>query len=259
MTSSSTRSNNHQTASFRGGRILLPRDLLGAKSANLCEDDGVAIVSDAQDGDNCILDECFESVPMSNGDRTIGSLGFSNARPFGFVNSVEGYRIASNDDVVIWNQVASLTSCFANSTIDLDRALNEARIEFSSGLQIKSQPNDDNPASGIEKSFDNFRITESVTLPASLCVRHDLNGLISITGTQLDQALTAFDPINNCLIWYGAIDSNPYNGAYTFSRVGAGIDFAMTRVKESCLTPGGRWYERPTLSGMSIHYASDQN
>lgn len=85
------------------------------------------------------------------------------------------------------------------------------------------------------------------------------------------------------LFGYGAIDSDPYNGAYTFSTYKEGIQFVMGRVKTNYLTPGGKYYvteatiptsqrtkaeaikrasgvtviEPESLEAMNVNYASD--
>src|SRR5487761_1663242 len=59
------------------------------------------------------------------------------------------------------------------------------------------------------------------------------------------------------LFGYGADDSNPYGDAMTFPSFDACIQFVAQTVKQSYLTPKGRFYHGPTLRGMNVDYASD--
>ncbi len=72
------------------------------------------------------------------------------------------------------------------------------------------------------------------------------------------------------LFGYGAYDSNPYNGAYTFSSYSESIDLiARVLVKYYLNPPGsiiydgekasGKYYNGNTLSGVNKKYASDNN
>lgn len=63
----------------------------------------------------------------------------------------------------------------------------------------------------------------------------------------------------NNLFGYGAVDSNPYEGAYRFDSKQACIVYAAGKIKTNYLTPGGKFYRGPTLTGMNVLYATDQN
>jgi beta-N-acetylglucosaminidase len=63
----------------------------------------------------------------------------------------------------------------------------------------------------------------------------------------------------NNLFGYGAYDHDPYNSAYTFASVKDCIFYAANKIKDNYLTPGGKFYNGPTLKGMNVKYASDPN
>ncbi|SFJ66079.1 Mannosyl-glycoprotein endo-beta-N-acetylglucosaminidase [Paenibacillus sp. UNC496MF] len=63
----------------------------------------------------------------------------------------------------------------------------------------------------------------------------------------------------NNLFGYGAVDSNPYDGAYTFATPQDCIYYAANKIKTNYLTAGGKYYNGSTLVGMNIKYASDKN
>lgn len=72
------------------------------------------------------------------------------------------------------------------------------------------------------------------------------------------------------LFGYGAYDSNPYNGAYTFSDYSESIDLIARVFVKYYLNPkgtsiyggevaAGTYYSSPTLQGVNNKYASDKN
>ena len=72
------------------------------------------------------------------------------------------------------------------------------------------------------------------------------------------------------LFGYGAYDSNPYNGAYTFSDYSECIDLLARVFVKYYLNPAGtsiyggetasgKYYNGPTLSGINKKYATDKN
>lgn len=72
------------------------------------------------------------------------------------------------------------------------------------------------------------------------------------------------------LFGYGAYDSNPYNGAYTFSDYSECIDLLARVFVKYYLNPAGtsiyggetasgKYYNGPTLSGINQKYATDKN
>ena len=72
------------------------------------------------------------------------------------------------------------------------------------------------------------------------------------------------------LFGYGAYDSNPYNGAYTFNEYSECIDLLARVLVKYYLNPKGTsiyngetavgtYYSSPTVSGVNNKYASDKN
>lgn len=72
------------------------------------------------------------------------------------------------------------------------------------------------------------------------------------------------------LFGYGAYDSNPYNGAYTFSNISESIDLMARVLTKYYLNPAGTkiynsetavatYYNGPTVSGVNTRYATDKN
>lgn len=60
------------------------------------------------------------------------------------------------------------------------------------------------------------------------------------------------------LFGFMAYDSNPYASAKKFESFEQCIDYVAGYIKRQYLTPGGSWYEGPTLRGMNVHYATDK-
>lgn len=130
----------------------------------------------------------------------------------------------------------------------------------------------------------------------------DRSGVETVTGANLDAALSGVRPNNNGLIglgqvfvdvareqglnplyiaahaawesaWgtsnifndknnlfgYGARDSCPYECALSFDSKEDGVRHAIPLIKGDYLVEGGRYYNGPTLSGMNVRYATDQN
>ena len=74
----------------------------------------------------------------------------------------------------------------------------------------------------------------------------------------------------NNLFGYGAYDSNPYHGAYSFSAFSESIDLIARVFVKYYINPKGTsiyggekavgtYYNGPTLSGINTRYASDKN
>ncbi len=72
------------------------------------------------------------------------------------------------------------------------------------------------------------------------------------------------------LFGYGAVDSNPYGGAYDFATYSEGIDLLARVFKKYYINPAGtsiysgdvangKFYNGNTLSSINIKYASDKN
>ncbi len=72
------------------------------------------------------------------------------------------------------------------------------------------------------------------------------------------------------LFGYGAVDSNPYGGAYSFGDYAEGIDLVARVFVQYYLNPkgssiydgslaSGKFYSGPNLSAVNAKYASDKN
>lgn len=59
------------------------------------------------------------------------------------------------------------------------------------------------------------------------------------------------------LFGWRAYDRNPYDNAMRFDSYEHCIDTVAGFIKRNYLTPGGTYYEGPTLEGMNTHYATD--
>lgn len=60
------------------------------------------------------------------------------------------------------------------------------------------------------------------------------------------------------LFGYKAYDSSPYESAMSFVSYWHCIDTVIKHVHDNYLTPGGKYYNGPTLGGMNQKYASDK-
>ena len=102
--------------------------------------------------------------------------------------------------------------------------------------------------------------------------QYNINGLfvaaIGIHESAWGTSKIARDKLN--LFGYGAYDSNPYNGAYTFSTYSESIDLMARVLTKYYLNPAGTkiynsetakgtYYNGPTLSGVNTKYATDKN
>lgn len=76
--------------------------------------------------------------------------------------------------------------------------------------------------------------------------------------------------IKKNLFGYGAYDSNPYGGSYSFNTYAEGIDLVARVLVKNYLNPKGTeiydgqtatgmYYNGPTLTGVNTRYASDKN
>jgi len=102
--------------------------------------------------------------------------------------------------------------------------------------------------------------------------QYDINGIflaaIAIHESGWGTSRIAND--KNNLFGYGAVDSNPYGGAYSFETYSEGIDLLARVLKKYYLNPegttvygadvaNGKFYNGPTLSAVNKIYASDKN
>ena len=102
--------------------------------------------------------------------------------------------------------------------------------------------------------------------------QYNINGIfvaaIGIHESAWGTSKIAKDKTN--LFGYGAYDSNPYNGAYTFSSFSESIDLMARVLTKYYINPAGTqiynsetakgtYYNGPTVSGVNTRYATDKN
>lgn len=102
--------------------------------------------------------------------------------------------------------------------------------------------------------------------------QYNINGIfvasIGIHESAWGTSKIAKDKCN--LFGYGAYDSNPYNGAYTFSSYSESIDLMARVLTKYYLNPkgtkiynseiaAGTYYNGPTVTGVNTRYATDKN
>lgn len=148
------------------------------------------------------------------------------------------------------------------STLSFNMSLNKP-----SGLtleQFKKVLTDDKDKNKIfENNAEYFYYVEK---------QYNINGVfiaaIGIHESAWGTSKIARDKTN--LFGYGAYDSNPYNGAYTFSSFSESIDLMARVLTKYYLNPAGTkiyndetakgtYYNGPTFSGVNTKYATDKN
>lgn len=148
------------------------------------------------------------------------------------------------------------------ATLDFNMALNKP-----SGLsleQFKKVLTDNKDKNKIfENNAEYFYYIEK---------QYNINGIfiaaIGIHESAWGTSKIARDKSN--LFGYGAYDSNPYNGAYTFSSYSESIDLMARVLTKYYLNPAGTkiyngetakatYYNGATLSGVNTKYATDKN
>ena len=143
----------------------------------------------------------------------------------------------------------------------------EMNLNKPSGLsleQFKKVLTDDKDVNGVfQDNAEYFYYIEK---------QYNINGLfvaaVGIHESGWGTSRISKDKYN--LFGYGAYDSNPYNGAYTFSDYSESIDLIARVFVKYYLNPKGtsiyggekatgQYYTAPTLSGINKKYASDKN
>ena len=147
-------------------------------------------------------------------------------------------------------------------SLDFNMALNKP-----SGLtleQFKKVLTDDRDVNGVfEANAEYFYYVEK---------QYNINGIfiaaIGIHESAWGTSAIARNKLN--LFGYGAYDSNPYNGAYTFSNISESIDLMARVLTKYYLNPAGTkiynseiatasHYHGATVSGVNTEYATDKN
>ena len=160
------------------------------------------------------------------------------------------------------------TKIDSNNTAQLLGTLNfDMQLNKPSGLtveQFKTVLTDNRDSNKIfEQNAEYFYYAEK---------QYNINGLfiaaIGIHESAWGTSKIARD--KNNLFGYGAYDSNPYNGAYTFETYSESIDLMARVLTKYYLNPAGTkiyndevakgtYYNGPTLTGVNTRYATDKN
>lgn len=188
------------------------------------------------------------------------------------------YRIA-NSDVTGWVKKESTTIIKPDSTyaktFGTDKSKEELMAKFSFNMdltkpselsleqfkKVLTDPKDKNKI--FENNAEYFYYVEK---------QYNINGLfiaaIGIHESAWGTSKIARD--KNNLFGYGAYDSNPYNGAYTFTTFSESIDLMARVLIKYYLNPAGTkifggetakgtYYNGPTFTGVNTRYATDKN
>ena len=167
-----------------------------------------------------------------------------------------------NSSSKISNSTSEKTKSQLLSTLSFNMSLNKP-----SGLtleQFKKVLSDDKDKNDIfEQNAEYFYYIEK---------EYNINGVfvaaVGIHESNWGTSKIAQEKYN--LFGYGAYDSNPYNGAYTFSDYSECIDLLARVFVKYYLNPAGtsiyggetasgKYYNGPTLSGINQKYATDKN
>ena len=152
----------------------------------------------------------------------------------------------------------------SNSTNNLNFEMNLTKPSGFNLEQFKKMLTDTKDKNKIfEENSDYFYYIEN---------EYNINGVfvaaIAIHESAWGTSRIAINKHN--LFGYGAYDSNPYNGAYTFSNYSESIDLlARVLVKYYLNSPGtviydgqkasGKYYNGSTITGVNQKYATDKN
>ena len=188
------------------------------------------------------------------------------------------YRVQSSSSIG-WVKKESTTYINPNSTYNEEYSSQKSKAELLNGLsfnmalnrpsglsleQFKKVLTDSRDVNKIfESNAEYFYYVEK---------QYNINGIfiaaIGIHESAWGTSQIARDKLN--LFGYGAYDSNPYNGAYTFSNISESIDLMARVLTKYYLNPAGTkiynsetavatYYNGPTISGVNTRYATDKN
>lgn len=164
-----------------------------------------------------------------------------------------------NQDGNVTNQK---TKAQLNSTLRFDMALNKpSGLTLEQFKKILSDSKDTNKI--FENNAQYFYYIEK---------QYNINGIF-VAAVGIHESAWGTSKIardKNNLFGYGAYDSNPYNGAYSFSDYSESIDLIARVFVKYYINPKGTniyggekavgtYYNGPTLSGINTKYATDKN
>lgn len=148
------------------------------------------------------------------------------------------------------------------STLGINMQLNKSSgLSLEQFKKILSDSKDTNKI--FEKNAEYFYYIEK---------QYNINGVF-VASVGIHESAWGTSQIavqKNNLFGYGAYDSNPYNGAYTFSNYSESIDLLARVFVKYYLNPAGTsiyggekavgtYYNGATLNGINTKYASDKN
>ena len=183
------------------------------------------------------------------------------------------YKISYNNDIGWVKAECTLNTNLKNSSdsaskAELIKALNfNMNLNKPSGLsleQFKKILSDDNDKNKIfENNAEYFYYIEN---------QYNINGVfVAALGIHESNWGTSTIALQkNNLFGYGAYDSNPYNGAYYFTKYSECIDLIARVLVKYYLNPKGTsiyggetaistFYNGSTLTGVNTNYATDKN
>lgn len=160
------------------------------------------------------------------------------------------------------NTTTAKSKTQVNSKLSFDMALNKpSGLSLEQFKKVLTDSKDKNKI--FESNSDYFYYIEK---------QYNINGLF-VAAVGIHESNWGTSKIareKNNLFGYGAYDSNPYNGAYTFSDYSECIDLISRVFVKYYLNPkgtniyggekaAGTYYNGATLSGVNTKYATDKN
>ena len=142
----------------------------------------------------------------------------------------------------------------AQGTVDTADLL---KVETADFLQLESYLKQKAPADSpfkSEKRADLLRGVESAKKANGINPMFILALAIHESGWGRSQIAKA----KNNLFGWGAIDSDPFNKAWSFESYQDCCEVVIKFIKESYLTEGGKFFKEATLQGINVNYSSDK-
>lgn len=179
-----------------------------------------------------------------------------------------------NNGYIAANCITNINPNNPNSYITDDNIQNIQRLDFNMNLNVPSGFTLDEfkkVLSGHAQDKNGI-FAENAEYFYYAEKQYSINGIflasVAIHESGFGTSKISLDKKN--LFGYGAVDSNPYGGAYSFNTYAEGIDLLARVFKKYYLNPegtiiydgnvaNGKFYNGNTLSGVNIKYASDKN
>jgi len=186
----------------------------------------------------------------------------SSGSTIGYVKSESTTYINNNQEQEIQNTTTAQNKTQLISNLSFNMSLNKP-----SGLtleQFKKVLSDNKDSNKIfENNAEYFYYIEK---------QYNINGVF-VAAVGIHESAWGTSKIardKNNLFGYGAYDSNPYNGAYSFSNYSESIDLIARVFVKYYINPKGTniyggeqavgtYYNGPTLTGINTKYATDKN